>query len=236
MIDLLKMNDMGTDPSELFFMNEAALREFFQPVFLNPDNVTGISAPWETTKRYQYWVQEKGGTLPGFSSIVSMIPELRLGLAVFANNQGRSGEWSRLAHEILIPALQTLLASNQPLPPLVKRPELYIGTYSIGGSTAPAAIATISRTPNSPSLLVISIVGFTSLLVRQDAVDPRTNATMLQLSVPAQFQECQLQELLAFDGQYAVFDLGPDPDNNAKLASGFTVQGLGYGLTYTRVN
>lgn len=193
----MKFSDSGTESTLFRYSSGSQLRELFEPIYLNPDNITGMSAPWETTKRYRYWVQEKTGALVGFSSIVSMIPELRLGLAVFANSPGPSNLWTAKAHEILIPALESLLAPVQPPPQAVRRPELYLGSYSMApGSSAPGLAAEISRAPGEQDVLVIQFLGSSSLLVPQDAVDAGRNATYLQLHIPPQYQGCQLQEVL----------------------------------------
>ena len=48
-------------------------------VYSNSDGLTGFGAPWEIMFQENYTVLNKGGNIPGFSTLFSFVPELQLG-------------------------------------------------------------------------------------------------------------------------------------------------------------
>ena len=50
------------------------------PAFTNSDGLTGFGTPWEIRFHANYTILRKGGNVPGFSALLSFVPELQLSM------------------------------------------------------------------------------------------------------------------------------------------------------------
>jgi hypothetical protein len=223
--------DLNRDQDSILFANDpSALREFLRPVFINADNDSAFGSPWESFRYNNHWVAQKSGAFIGYSSHISVVPDLQLGLAVFVNTNGDDAEWPEAAYPILLPALDSILAGMQPPPPPVLNSELYIGTFQDPDmQKSPIQI----QREQGTNQLVAYYGGIRMLLQRQELVDPSFNATILQAVLPRDSMSCFKGELSAADGEYLRFDLGPDP-TRAVAARSVAVDGVMWGAVFRR--
>lgn len=55
------------------------LLKYLSAVFVNPDQLSGFGTPWEIGYEKNYTLLAKGGNVEGYSSLISFIPDLKLG-------------------------------------------------------------------------------------------------------------------------------------------------------------
>ena len=53
--------------------------KYLSAVFVNPDQLSGFGTPWEIGYEKNYTLLAKGGNLEGYSSLISFVPDLKLG-------------------------------------------------------------------------------------------------------------------------------------------------------------
>lgn len=108
-------------------MDYSTRQSFFEPIFMTRDNLGVWGAPWEGQRRGSYTVLRKGGGLGGFSSFISFVPELKLGLVVLANSDTAAPE------DITYDSWTTLIPyfeEHSPVSPLIAPgPEDFVGTW-----------------------------------------------------------------------------------------------------------
>ena len=61
-------------------------------VYVNRDQLTGFGTPWELRFQANYTVLRKGGNVAGYSSIITFVPELQLGMFPNDYSTRQSGE------------------------------------------------------------------------------------------------------------------------------------------------
>jgi len=116
--DLLKFTKMllaANIPQDNPVVLGSSLREMFLPAYVNNDGNSGFGFPFELYFQSlgQTWQTTKGGLWPGWSADILLQPKLNFGSVVLSNNF-LSVEISRIANDIIYPALKNYLQRNQP--------------------------------------------------------------------------------------------------------------------------
>lgn len=81
----LQFRDAPHDSSESEVLSSSSLREMHAPVFINPDWKSGKGIGWAIEHTDNYTAIGHGGSVTGFNSSIELIPELKLGVALFVN-------------------------------------------------------------------------------------------------------------------------------------------------------
>lgn len=83
------------------------LREMHAPIFLDPDWKNAIALGWWLERMGDETVAWHGGQGAGYNTVVMIIPELKLGLALFINGAADAAGLARAVLEVLAPAIRT---------------------------------------------------------------------------------------------------------------------------------
>jgi len=185
------------------------------PANLNPDGSTMFCFPYETELRHSYLIRTKAGNIDGYSSLISVVPELQFGISFLWNGQVFQEEFFRIAYDYLIPALVTTLKSKQSLPPLPPNPQMFFGNYSLGNNT----VAQIFLSSKNDALL-LNVIGLTAILEWQSGLT-------FTLYIPPWLVSCMANAFMAFSGEYVQFYV----DQNSNVVS-FLIPGAAYGITF----
>eukprot|EP01120_Amphizonella_sp_Union-15-10_P016460 TRINITY_DN8709_c0_g2_i1.p1 TRINITY_DN8709_c0_g2~~TRINITY_DN8709_c0_g2_i1.p1 ORF type:complete len:249 (+),score=24.51 TRINITY_DN8709_c0_g2_i1:2-748(+) len=106
------------------------LREMLLPTFVNPDGKMIWSFPWETNLVQNYLVRRKSGHVKSYASVISVVPELELGVNILWNSVDVDALGvADQVYSVLIPAFVQLLVKLEPpaiLPPNISD---YEGVY-----------------------------------------------------------------------------------------------------------
>ena len=111
------------------------LREMHQPVMMLPDWQGGTAIGWRLARSGGSVTIGHGGGVPGFTTQITLVPTLKLGLIVFTNTGTDPLALARTALDLLIPPFSRLEARQSaahlaPVPAVWWR---YCGRYSMGG-------------------------------------------------------------------------------------------------------
>lgn len=111
------------------------LREMRQPVMMFPDWQAGTAIGWRLSRVGGHVAIGHGGGVPGFTTQILLVPDLKLGVAVFANIGTDPHSIARGALELLIPVFSRLRARREAAatPPAPAEWRRYCGRYSLGG-------------------------------------------------------------------------------------------------------
>lgn len=93
----------------------STLWEMHSPVFMKPDWKSGIAIAWALRR---VWDHGHTGGIHGFTADITLIPDMKLGIAVFTNILFTDTDWrpnvlSHSALELLIPVLSRVFAAKQ---------------------------------------------------------------------------------------------------------------------------
>lgn len=91
-------------------LSESTLREMHNPVFMNPDWLSGIGIGWFLSRMGTHVVISHDGGNPGFSADIAFLPDLKLGVAVLVNQTIDVLRLSHMMLEHLIPVMERLQA------------------------------------------------------------------------------------------------------------------------------
>jgi CubicO group peptidase (beta-lactamase class C family) len=94
----------------------STLREMHQPVVVMPDFETGFGIGWGMRRQNGLKVIGHSGGLPGYTTNITLVPSLKLGVIVFTNYGTNPVEISNGLLETLIPVVRRTLAAQQPAP------------------------------------------------------------------------------------------------------------------------
>lgn len=201
-------------------IHESLLREMMFPTFVNTDG-TGYGMPWEFEPLDKYWVRNKGANLQGYSTNIALIPELQLGLTITTNLNVDSTQWAMQLLRWLVPKFEHILEPLQSMPARPGNYARYIGKYSPSTEIA----------LNEHGYLVISkMKGLSAEIPLVPSAAEPNNPAILQIYLPQMALPCMDYEFTALGYEYVEFKL----DSSGKAIS-FTVPGLMYSDTYTRV-
>jgi CubicO group peptidase (beta-lactamase class C family) len=114
----------------------SSLREMHAPVFLDAAWQSGRGIGWALNRVAGYPAVGHGGGIHGYTTNITFIPALKLGVAVFTNTGTEPAALSRTALELLAPVVSRLQHGQRPggaedtAPEDVRR---YTGRYSMAG-------------------------------------------------------------------------------------------------------
>ncbi len=110
-------------------LGSSTLREMRMPVSIAPDFSSGYGIGWGIRRVAGEKVIGHGGSLPGFTTNITLAPALKLGMITFTNRQTEPSAISQRMMEILIPAFK--LASSEPPPTaeVIASWKPYLGRY-----------------------------------------------------------------------------------------------------------
>ena len=152
-------------------LGPAARREMLRPMMLNGDAASGFGTPWEmqvveAAPGTSFAVATKGGNLPGYSSLVAVVPELNISIAVLWNSGVDEAGVGRSMLEALLPQIWNYTLANQPAiaapgPDFFTEAFGEYGAFTTDGTSLGANISLVSAPatgvvtlmrPNQPSL------------------------------------------------------------------------------------
>jgi CubicO group peptidase (beta-lactamase class C family) len=210
-------------------LSSEALRRMAQGKWDNPSGRTGISTPWEVLIVEGYHVLTKGGSLEGWSSMITMIPDLRLTSVSLWNGGIDSDAYARAIHTNLLPPLVALLSAKTPgpVPAPAGTPDL-TGQYTLTPATPTAQAVVV----NSPTYgLVVTYSGF-SIPISFVASKNGSTTLVFTLFVPSHLMKCLTGELLGLDNQTLEFTVN---SQGSKEAISFTIPGMFPSAVFTKM-
>lgn len=214
-------------------MRASLLQEFFQPVTLFADNVTGLYTPWETVRRFEYDILQKAGQLGGYISHLMIIPPIRLGFMVMFNGDAEIKEFLPTAQSVILPALDKLLRAHNPpfvdtLPP-VHNASRFLGVYHLNHFQLGGDYTIGRATSGVDAVLTLSgpALPFTPYLF---AVPALNDERILRIDVDEQLFPCNMQAMANVFGAYCQFEF----DQATGLARRFMFPGIAYGSWFKR--
>lgn len=144
--DLLNLTDTLVTGQDSSFLTQATQGELQAPVYMNGDGQTLFGTPWEARFSNGHLIRRKGGNINGYAGVVSVVPELRLSVAIQWNGQvneftAADGVWG-----LLLPAFEQTLQKLQPAPMLPPDPSQYTGTYASSDPNITALVTVQSGT------------------------------------------------------------------------------------------
>ena len=113
----------------------ATIREMRQPVMMMSDWQAGTAIGWRLARTAGRVTISHGGGVHGFTTQIMLVPDLKLGVAVFTNTGTDPQSISRAALELLIPIFARVRA-RQEATTSVRAPaewQQYVGRYSMAG-------------------------------------------------------------------------------------------------------
>ncbi len=123
-------------------LRAATLREMHAPVFMNPDWKSGVGIGWMLGRLLDRTTIGHGGGIPGYRTDITLVPDLKLGVAVFTNSSGDPNKLARSALEVLLPVAERARAREeaaQPMSPLPDNWQHYVGHYRLSHEEAEIA-------------------------------------------------------------------------------------------------
>jgi len=171
-------------------------------------------------------VRRKGGNIDGYSALLSVVPELQLGVVILWNGGADELGTSDLLYSTLIPAFKTALASIQPAPPQPKDPKVFIGTYANTENGIKAAITQVTDKTGS-NLLYLNIPNFLGVYLVWKIP---SSANSLQLYYPDGILSCLSGDFQALLDEPVEFVI----DRNSGLAKSFIIPGFLPGVEFVR--
>ena len=186
------------------------------PAFWNDEQASGPSGfgtPWELTSIANFLVVSKGGNLPGYATLVSMVPRLNVSIVMAINDNADDFSWMYAISDLLLPALNRTLVSMQPYPVAEPGPhaKAVLGTYVLADITVIVQEPAVPLPGFNHPVLLIALERAGALIASffLDFV-PQTFSSselLFRMSFPpsAQAYTCFLQELVAQHGANVVF-------------------------------
>lgn len=110
-------------------LGSSTLHEMHQPVSMMPDFSNGYGIGWGIRRIADEKVIGHGGSLPGFTTNITLAPALRLGMIVFTNRQTDPSGISQTMMETLIPAFRLAASEPPPTAEQIASWKPYVGRY-----------------------------------------------------------------------------------------------------------
>ena len=131
--------EYGSASRRLFKYADTAAQMLTPALFMAGDGARPWGTPWENAldAATGFTVRRKGGNLPGFTALFSLVPELRVALTVNINYGVDEFGLADQAWALILPALVRMLLPLQPPPPLLPaNASAYAGAYRMAGQPA----------------------------------------------------------------------------------------------------
>jgi len=209
-------------------LSPGAARELLGPQFYNRDGLTMVGSPWEirvvpagaAAAGANVLALQKGGNLPGYSTVLVLVPALELSLSAAFNGGVDEFAFAQDALAALVPPLVSTLAALQPQPAFdpSPRPGDYVGTYMLAGTQ------TLVRFQQGMLLWYCGALGFQVIL-------DHLEGDLFRAAFPDSSFACLSAELTALRYQVVAFG------RNATDGSVSTTQMAGWipGAVWTKV-
>ncbi|GAA6107312.1 putative beta-lactamase-like 1 [Tachysurus ichikawai] len=133
--DMAKMTVVLLGAYNHRLLRENTLKTMLMPIFHCDtsyfSNQTGT--PWEVYEQLEYEILRKDGDLDGYSAVLSLVPQLKLGLVIFmAGNKPAGEDLVTKSYSYLIPAMERAFrdAPHVLVPPPDPAPYIGFFTYS----------------------------------------------------------------------------------------------------------
>eukprot|EP01113_Clastostelium_recurvatum_P034364 TRINITY_DN4654_c0_g1_i3.p1 TRINITY_DN4654_c0_g1~~TRINITY_DN4654_c0_g1_i3.p1 ORF type:complete len:606 (+),score=123.90 TRINITY_DN4654_c0_g1_i3:99-1820(+) len=192
-------------------MSASQTRQYMMPRWIDPD-YTVFGSPWESAMQNNYLVRRKGGNFAGFSGMLSLVPELKIGFVALFSNSFDEFAFADAAWPILIDAFVQTYISMQPPIPSPQNTSLYAGVYTLNGNAASSI--SIYNGQYGKNILLINILGMNVFL---SYITP----TRMAVYIPPGLEACMLRDTLAIVGQYVFFNLNEDGSVQSFTVPGF---------------
>ncbi|MCC6904500.1 MAG: serine hydrolase, partial [Anaerolineae bacterium] len=117
-------------------LSGVSVREMHAPVLMSADWSSGISVGYSLRRVGGQTMVGKSGEIPGYTSFMGFIPELKLGAAVFVNANTQPLQLVTMMLETLIPVVKRLSARSKAPAPAVDAATIalwqrkYVGRYT----------------------------------------------------------------------------------------------------------
>lgn len=195
------------------------------PAFWNDDfasaGPTGFGTPWELASIKNFFVAFKGGNLPGYATIISMIPTLNVSVVMAMNTDANDMAWLQTIHDLLLPALnETLIDLEQTTAPSpCPHMQDVVGAYLVTDDDPEEDDITVhvqqgGSEANPMLLLTVQVDGEEIIRGALDYVPQKAipNQLLFRFVYPASARQasCFYQELQAFHGSQVVFKTSGD--------------------------
>jgi D-alanyl-D-alanine carboxypeptidase len=121
----------------------SSVREMHAPVALAADWRTGLGLGFALGRVADHAAVWATGGYIGYGSNITMIPELKLGVAIFINSLAAAEEIGKQSIELLIPAVSAAIQREEEILPAPADWQRYVGFYAYPGH--PGVDVTIAR-------------------------------------------------------------------------------------------
>jgi hypothetical protein len=107
-----------------------------QTVYAFADGISGYGSPFENrySQNHSVWVRSKSGSNPGYSSMMSIIPELQFGIFTCVLQSSipdpTSSAYVFPILDVVLPVVTQVLWEAQPPPTLPQNYQLFLGNYA----------------------------------------------------------------------------------------------------------
>jgi len=226
LISFLFRTDVNASKSQP--LDGATLREMLTPnlAYYNNDGKTGFGSPWETYHFENEVLVIKEGDLPGYHSMMVVLPELKIGLSILQNceGDGNPGNIVQQFTTYLLPTMKNILIKNQKLSfPQIVTP--YVGIYFVEGTNN----SYINITYTSNMLIAMAIVQGNTQNQFFLLKDTEVNSLIIKTTeFPQPYNGCMIKEFMATDGDRLLFY------GNKSKYDYFEIPGLLYGTKWLR--
>jgi CubicO group peptidase (beta-lactamase class C family) len=208
---------------------------FLAPGYGNTEGVTGFGAfGWETLYSAGWPVLTKGGLVDGFAASISLVPGLRLGVAVLVNiNSGSTADSvNAFATNLLSAALNATVAARQPAPPLPPSEfqPMVVGNFGVKNWPKPPTVYFSVQWSSDKTRLLGSLPGFGTVSLSYDATQsaayPSQPAVALRYELTGA-QSCLMRQELGDNGLLYFTHLNASaPQNTLAMWPDSTLFGL----------
>jgi len=150
---LMSMNnvDGNGDPGATKILSTQSMRELELPLYMSPDSKTAQGTPFQMIYLKNKLARTLGDIVPGYSSHMIHIPELKLGFVALSNAEVDMSQFTTPAAVAMIPLVEQLLRANAPLPSPPVEPLEFQGLFS--GVNAEGDAGTLTITASSTGVL-----------------------------------------------------------------------------------
>jgi len=111
-------------------LTPGSIREMLLPSFINDDQSSGFGFPfeWFFAPKSQMWMITKGGSFPGYTANIALVPKMNFGCVSLSNNLIGS-EICTFLTDYILPTIQDYLVKKDPPPPNPGNLTAFVGTY-----------------------------------------------------------------------------------------------------------
>ena len=117
----------GSSPSQI--LGSSTLREMHMPVNVAPDFKSAFGLGFGISRVANQKIVGHSGSVPGYRTNISLVPALKLGVAVFTNTGTDPIAVTNAVLEILVPAFEHQMTDPEATPEQIETWKSYIGQY-----------------------------------------------------------------------------------------------------------